>query len=53
MSFNDFAIQVVGIVEDRTYQYIYNRDSLDRKLGTLIRQLSYVGNYTNEMPILA
>lgn len=52
-SIDQFAMQVVGQVEDRTYSYIYDKKSFDRKLGKILRQLNRQSSLQSETPIMS
>ena len=50
---NQFALNVMGQVEDRMFSYIYDQKGFDAKLNRIFRQISLSANITNESPILS
>ena len=50
---DQYAISVIGHLEDRTYSYIYDKDEFDYKISKVIRQISLDANLTTDTPIIS
>jgi ABC-type antimicrobial peptide transport system permease subunit len=50
---DQYALSVIGHLDDRTYSYIYDKDEFDYKISKVIRQISLGANLTTETPIIA
>lgn len=50
---DQYALSVIGHLDDRTYSYIYDKDEFDYKISKVIRQISLDANLTTDTPIIS